>query len=386
MIEGTTCAVTKHTVDLFLKVVITKLSGDVVYKSDVVRRDLTVAQLKRCYLRDTSVQLSYGTTLLEDDEPLMNWPSEVHLSATFPSPFLDEGAEELASKYALLEKIGSGTYGTVFKGHRLQRPEEFVAIKKIGIQYDEEGIPTTSLREIALLIDLRHPNVVCLQEVVPNKHHLFLVFEFCDMDLKMYLKRCGNIQDPAMLKRAVSQCFDGVSYCHSNRILHRDLKTQNVLINVETMRLKLADFGLARIYSAPLKVYTHEVVTLWYRAIEILLGQMLYDVSVDVWSLGCIAAEMATAEALFPGDSEVDTIFRIFRTLGTPTEEDWPGVSTLPCFSRRFPVWRSNDLEDVRAKGPALGSSGIAFLKSCLKYNGAERPSARRLLKHEFLM
>jgi len=374
-----------------LKVVITKLSGAVVFRSDMVTRDMTVQKLKLCFSRDTTISLTRGAQVLEDDETLMDWPPEVHLHVIFKKPFYEEGVEEdMGNKYVLTEKIGHGTYGTVYKGRPVSGTGamEYVAIKQIGIQYEDEGIPTTSLREIALLIDLRHPNVVCLQEVLPSRNNLFLVFEFCDMDLKMFLRNeelSAQFSDPIAFKKAVTQCFEGVSYCHSNRILHRDLKTQNILVNIDTMRLKLADFGLARIYAAPLKVYTHEVITLWYRAIEILLGQVLYDVSVDVWSLGCIVAEMATREALFPGDSEIDTIFRIFRALGTPTAEDWPGLEQLPCFSKRYPIWQSTGLEDVLEKGPVLGKSGISFLKSCLKYNGAERPSARRLLRHEFL-
>merc|ERR1719281_1167149 len=120
------------------------------------------------------------------------------------------------------------------------------------------------------------------------------------MDLRLYLKRHGPFTVPHRLKSAVCQCFRGVEYCHSHRVLHRDLKPQNVLIDVTNLRLKLADFGLARAFSVPLKPYTHEVVTLWYRAPEILLGQSKYANPIDIWSLGCIMAEMATAQALFP--------------------------------------------------------------------------------------
>lgn len=179
--------------------------------------------------------------------------------------------------------------------------------------------------------------------------------------------------------------FRGVEYCHGHRVLHRDLKPQNVLIDVATNRLKLADFGLARAFSVPLKAYTHEVVTLWYRAPEILLGQNKYANPIDIWSLGCIVAEMATAQALFPGDSEIDTIFKIFRVLGTPTEEVWPGVSTLRDFKQEFPKWRDSNFGDVRAVGgPSLGESGIEVLRASLQYNPVNRPSARRLLQHSF--
>jgi serine/threonine protein kinase len=166
--------------------------------------------------------------------------------------------------------------------------------------------------------------------------------------------------------------------------LHRDLKPQNVLVDEKKRCLKLADFGLARSYTVPLTPYTHEVVTLWYRAPEILLGVSKYATPTDIWSLGCVSAEMATGHALFPGDSEIDTIFKIFRTLGTPSDEVWPGVESLRDFKAEFPKWRDTHLVDVRALGPALGNDGIELLRVCLRYNPVERLSARRLLQLPF--
>jgi len=162
------------------------------------------------------------------------------------------------------------------------------------------------------------------------------------------------------------------------------LKPQNVLVDVASFRLKLADFGLARAYTVPLRPYTHEVVTLWYRSPEILLGQSKYSTSTDIWSLGCITAEMATGQALFPGDSEIDTIFKIFRVNGTPNEEVWPGITSLRDFKKDFPKWQDTELVEVRADGPALGPQGADLLRSCFKYNPVDRPSAWRLLLHRF--
>lgn len=292
--------------------------------------------------------------------------------------------DEVFGRFHIVEKLGEGTYGKVYKAISNQTRETF-ALKKIRILYDEEGVPGTAIREVSLLKECDHPNVIKLHEVFSNPSALYLVFEFLDMDLRVYLKRYGAFINPVMLKTAALQCCRGVEFCHSHRILHRDLKPQNVLIDVARHRLKLADFGLARAFTVPLKPYTHEVVTLWYRAPEILLGQSKYANPIDIWSLGCIVAEMATAQALFPGDSEIDTIFKMFRVLGTPTEEVWPGVSQLRDFKQEtFPKWYDTHLADVKLAGPSLGDAGIDILQQCLRFNPVERPSARRLLPHDF--
>ena len=132
------------------------------------------------------------------------------------------------------------------------------------------------------------------------------------------------------------QILAGINFCHARRVLHRDLKPQNLLID-KSGALKLADFGLARAFGIPVRTYTHEVVTLWYRAPEILLGLKQYSTPVDMWSIGCIFAEMIMKRPLYPGDSEIDELFKIFRTLGTPDEETWPGVSKLPDYKPTFP-------------------------------------------------
>ncbi|CAE8640057.1 unnamed protein product [Polarella glacialis] len=298
-------------------------------------------------------------------------------------PQMEDDDAELKNNYRIHEKIGEGTYGTVYKASCRQTGER-VAIKKIRILYEDDGVPSTALREIALLKDLSHNNVVQLKDVYSSRSNLHLVFECLDMDLRVYLKRHGAMKG-SLLKSAAFQCFLGIEFCHARRVLHRDLKPQNVLIDIKTMRLVLADFGLARSFNVPLKVYTHEVVTLWYRSPEILLGQEKYGLSTDIWSLGCIVAEMATSQALFTGDSEIDTIFRIFRVLGTPDEDSWPGISKLRDFKLTFPKWQDTDFADVReAAGPRFGEDGVDLLRQCLRYNLVDRPSAKRLLRHSF--
>lgn len=294
----------------------------------------------------------------------------------------EEDDFEISNRYRMLEKIGEGTYGTVYKAI-CKQTNELVAIKKIRIMYEDEGVPSTALREIALLKDHSHHNVVRLHEVCCSRVSLHLVFECLDMDLRMYLKRHGPLKGAA-LKSAAFQNFLGVEFCHGHGLLHRDLKPQNILVDLQTKRMVLADFGLARSFNMPLKAYTHEVVTLWYRAPEILLGQKRYGPPMDVWSLGCIVAEMATGQALFPGDSEVDTIFKVFQTLGTPTEDTWPGVTSLKEFSSRFPKWRDTEFAEIRHAAPSFGEDGIDVVRQSLRYNMVDRHSAKAALRHQF--
>ncbi|KAL5992014.1 Cell division control protein 2 [Asimina triloba] len=177
------------------------------------------------------------------------------------------------------------------------------------------------------------------------------------------------------------QILHGIAYCHSHRVLHRDLKPQNLLIDRRTNALKLADFGLARAFGIPVRTFTHEVVTLWYRAPEILLGSRHYSTPVDVWSVGCIFAEMVNQRPLFPGDSEIDELFKIFRVLGTPNEETWPGVTSLPDFKSAFPKWPPKDFATVV---PGLEPGGIDLLAKMLCLEPSKRITARNALEHEY--
>lgn len=260
-----------------------------------------------------------------------------------------------------------------------------VALKKIRLEAEDEGVPSTAIREISLLKELQHKNVVRLLEVLHNDAKLYLVFEFLQKDLKKYMDGLSSDgMSRSQVQSYLRQLVSGIAYCHSHRILHRDLKPQNLLID-EDGTLKLADFGLARAFGIPLRSYTHEVVTLWYRSPEILLGSRHYSTAVDMWSIGCIFSELATRQALFPGDSEIDQIFRIFRTLGTPTEQSWKGVTQLPDYKATFPKWgRQTDLSTALAQGK-LCDLGMDLLEKMLVYDPALRISAKQALCHPYL-
>merc|ERR1719172_500348 len=247
----------------------------------------------------------------------------------------------------------------------------------------EEGVPSTAIREIALLKELNHPNVVRLLDVFCKPNKLVLVFEFLENDLKKYMKAMSGRLTPSTVKKLAYQLCRGVEFCHANRIIHRDIKPQNLLID-SRMRLKIADFGLARAFTVPVPKYTHEVVTVWYRPPEILLGSPLYSVPVDLWSIGCVFAEMASGAPLFAGDSEIDTIFKIFKKLGTPTEAIWPGVSELPDFKPTFPHWRPVGWHAIRNTAAQMGADGIDLLEKLTAYDPRRRISARRAVSHPY--
>lgn len=241
------------------------------------------------------------------------------------------------------------------------------------------GVPSTAIREISILKELSHPNIVQFKDVVHADKKLYLVFEYLDQDLKRFMDSVPALR-PALVKSYLFQLINGIAFCHAHRVLHRDLKPQNLLID-RTGKLKLADFGLARAFGIPVRHYTHEVVTLWYRAPEILLGSKKYSTPVDIWSIGCIFAEMVMRNPLFPGDSEIDQLHKIFHALGTPTEEMWEGVSNLPDYSTRFPNWYKRHIGETVKN---LDTQGLDLLSQMLIYDPEKRITAQGALSHPF--
>lgn len=217
-------------------------------------------------------------------------------------------------------------------------------------------------------------------------YSVYLVLEFVEHDLKSLLDDMAEPFLPSEVKTLMQQLASGVAHLHAHWILHRDLKTSNLLLN-NRGELKLADFGMARAVSPGAAKLTRLVVTLWYRAPELLLGTDDYGFEIDVWSLGCVFAELLTRDPLFPGSNEVDQLSKIFALLGTPTAESWPQFRSLPNAKALHPVLsqqRSSTSQLTPARFPYLTASGLGLLSSLLSLNPASRPTASSLLSHAY--
>ncbi|GMM49652.1 cyclin-dependent serine/threonine-protein kinase [Starmerella bacillaris] len=281
------------------------------------------------------------------------------------------------SQFQQLEKLGEGTYATVYKGRNAETGQ-IVALKEINLD-SEEGTPSTAIREISLMKELRHENIVTLYDVIHTENKLNLVFEHMDRDLKKFMDNYGvrGALDRQQAKIFMFQLLKGVMFCHENRVLHRDLKPQNLLINRKGV-LKLADFGLARAFGIPVNTYSNEVVTLWYRPPDVLLGSRTYSTSIDIWSAGCILAEMLTGKPLFPGSNNDDQLDRIFRIMGTPDERTWPEVTSLPNYHPMSPI----PPKDLALVIPQCDVVGLDLIQSLLQMRPESRISARDALRH----
>uniref|UniRef100_A0A8C3HXV0 Cyclin-dependent kinase 4 n=1 Tax=Chrysemys picta bellii TaxID=8478 RepID=A0A8C3HXV0_CHRPI len=277
-------------------------------------------------------------------------------------------AKEMRAQYEPVAEIGVGAYGTVYKARDLQTGK-FVALKNVRVQTNENGLPLSTVREVALLKRLEHfdhPNIVRLMDVcattrTERETKVTLVFEHVDQDLKTYLDKTPAPGLPVeKIKDLMRQFLSGLDFLHSNCIVHRDLKPENILVT-SSGQVKLADFGLARIYSCQMAL-TPVVVTLWYRAPEVLL-QSTYATPVDMWSVGCIFAEM----------------FRR-NMIGLPAEDDWPLDVALPhcAFTARFP-------QPVEMFVPEMEKLGAQLLLEMLTFNPYQRISAFNALRHLYL-
>ena len=286
--------------------------------------------------------------------------------------------------FRILNRIEEGTYGVVYKA-KDKKTGELVALKRLKIEASEQGFPINILREIKTLVLSKHPNVVNFREVVVNSNmeQVFLVMDFVKQDLKFILDRMlrhNQHFSTEAIKHLMVQLLRGLTHLHENWILHRDLKPSNLLVS-DNWILKIGDFGLAREYGSPLSSYSPLVVTLWYRAPELLLGAKKYSTAIDLWSCGCIFAEMLLMSPLFPGRSELDQLDQIFRTLGLPNEKSWPAFSFLPAAQNvEFKQKYLECIIDQKFPGNVLTMTGRTLMQQFLTYDPAKRITSEEAL------
>uniref|UniRef100_A0A665X4M0 cyclin-dependent kinase n=1 Tax=Echeneis naucrates TaxID=173247 RepID=A0A665X4M0_ECHNA len=286
-------------------------------------------------------------------------------------------------EFQCLNRIEEGTYGVVYRA-KDKKTDEIVALKRLKMEKEKEGFPITSLREINTILKAQHPNIVTVREIVvgSNMDKIYIVMNYVEHDLKSLMETMKQPFLPGEVKTLMIQLLRGVRHLHDNWILHRDLKTSNLLLSHKGI-LKIGDFGLAREYGSPLKPYTPVVVTLWYRSPELLLGAKEYSTAVDMWSVGCIFGELLTQKPLFPGKSEIDQINKIFKDLGSPSEKIWPGYSELPAVKKMtFTEYPYNNLR--KRFGALLSDQGFDLMNKFLTYCPSKRIVSDDALKHEY--
>lgn len=271
-----------------------------------------------------------------------------------------------------------------------------------------DGISPTAIREIKLLRELKNSYIVNLIDVMLDESDksLYLVFDYAEHDLlemiRWHHNRVSHPMPMQTVKSLLWQILHGMNYLHKNWIIHRDLKPSNILVTgsdkplVERGCVKIADFGLARLFQSPLKPLSDVdavVVTIWYRAPELLLGAKHYTKSIDLWAIGCIFAELVTSKPLFQGQEkerkgddrnpfQADQIDKIFRILGKPSKSNWNTIDFLPNWHLAS-SWQNypNTLKD-RVRG--LTNSGYDLLSKLLEYDPTKRISAENALKHPY--
>uniref|UniRef100_A0A8C6YXK4 non-specific serine/threonine protein kinase n=1 Tax=Nothoprocta perdicaria TaxID=30464 RepID=A0A8C6YXK4_NOTPE len=282
------------------------------------------------------------------------------------------------NRYTTIRQLGDGTYGSVLLGRSIESGE-LIAIKKMKRKFYswEECM---NLREVKSLKKLNHANVVKLKEVIRENDHLYFVFEYMKENLYQLMKERNKLFPESTVRNIMYQILQGLAFIHKHGFFHRDLKPENLLCMGPEL-VKIADFGLAReIRSRP--PYTDYVSTRWYRAPEVLLRSTSYSSPIDIWAVGCIMAEVYTLRPLFPGASEIDTIFKICQVLGTPKKNDWPeGYQLASSMSFRWPQCVPNNLKTLI---PNASSEAVQLMRDMLQWDPKKRPTASQALRYPY--
>ncbi|XP_071336904.1 serine/threonine-protein kinase ICK-like isoform X1 [Trachinotus anak] len=282
------------------------------------------------------------------------------------------------NRYTTIRQLGDGTYGSVILGRSLESGE-LVAIKKMKRKFYswEECM---NLREVKSLKKLNHANVIKLKEVIRENDHLYFIFEYMKENLYQLMKDRTRLFPESAVRNIMFQILQGLAFIHKHGFFHRDMKPENLLCMGPEL-VKIADFGLAReIRSRP--PYTDYVSTRWYRAPEVLLRSTSYSSPIDQWAVGCIMAELYTLRPLFPGSSEVDTIFKICQVLGTPKKNDWPeGYQLASAMNFRWPQCVPSNLKTLI---PNASPEAIHLMADLLQWDPKKRPASAQSLRYSY--
>lgn len=284
-------------------------------------------------------------------------------------------ADTEIDQYEYIRTLGSGAYGKVVACKHVDTGKIYAHKTMTFTNLAENGIPSNAIREVSLLKELDHPNIIKVHEVLYYRPTLHMFMEYMKTDLKKYIeanKPLSNSKIQTIMKNILS----GVKEMHSNRAIHRDLKPENIFMS-ENDEVKIGDFGISRTFGVSSKPMSNEVVTIFYRAPEIALKIKEYSIAIDVWSWGCIFAEMYLGYPLFQVENEIDLINTIFKTLGTPTDETWEGITRmLSIVMPRYPITKLN----------IEGMDEIAsdLLNLMLTLNPCDRISAKEALQHAY--
>ncbi|CAG5132090.1 unnamed protein product, partial [Candidula unifasciata] len=292
------------------------------------------------------------------------------------------GVTDKMDKYEKLHRIGEGSYGVVFKC-RDRETSQIVAIKKFVESEEDPLIKKIAMREIRMLKQLKHPNLVNLIEVFRRRKRLHLVFEYVDHTVLNELDRHPRGMPERMVQRIIYQTLLAVNFCHNHNTIHRDVKPENILITRQG-QVKLCDFGFARVLTGPGGEYTDYVATRWYRSPELLVGDTQYGPPVDVWAIGCVFAELFTGQAIWPGRSDVDQLYLIQRTLGDLIPRHIE-IFSNNAFFKNMSIPKPDRLEPLEEKYSTMSSLALNFLQNCLRMDPADRMTCLQLIQHQYM-
>jgi len=333
---------------------------------------------------DTSVGTTNGQLVVPSPGLTQSGPG-----ASTPNRKRQWGSRDI-SEFIKLETIGQGTYGHVYKASD-KTSLEIVALKKIKMDNEKEGFPITAIREIKILKSLRHENIVELKEIVTSKgpdqktlKNVYMVFEYLDHDLAGLLDIPEVKITDSHIKCFMKQLLSGVQYMHRNKILHRDIKGSNLLINHDGY-LKIADWGLARSWYEQQGKYTNRVITLWYRPPELLMGCIKYGPAIDMWSVGCIFAELLFKQPILKGTNEVDQLQKIFNLCGDATDENWPKIADeCPNWHMFQPKAGEARLSRLRQRFQTFHRNALDLVEKMLTLDPKKRITAKEALDHDY--